>query len=308
MKKKAVLKGYEIVPAEEKMLELLLPKMLLKSLSEHKTVNSRYMRHSELDTLDEGDFIGDYTSDKNVLFGTMLRIKRGEANSVLLQQLDSPTIKLEEIAKQSEENVAGIIKDYGYFCMNKKYAVITAGHISRKAIQTYFNWLLNLPENGSPICVLKPMIKNAAETRVSDIQSIAIAEAYFSQRPEYKTLSKSIDIFKWKLLQELLNDTKSLKDISIEDILYAEVKLKIKSKRKNKQEQYKDLLSTLLKSVDSEDIVINTKSGNSIKGGMFELKKKVSIETTSTGFLHESQLEAEMRAFLKELEQYDSYN
>jgi hypothetical protein len=308
MEKKVVLKAYEIVPAETKMLELVLPEMLLKSLSGYNTVNSRYLRHSDLDTLDEGDFIGDYKGDKKVLFGTMLRIKRGEANSVLLQQLDSPKIRLEDIAKQSEENVAGIIKDYGYFCMNKKYAVLTAGHISRKAIQTYFNWLLNLPESGPPICSLKPMIESYSETPISDIRSISISEAYFSQKPEYKTLSKSINIFKNELLHELLNDTRSLKDIAFEDILYAEVKLRIKSKGKNKTEQNKDLLSVLLKSVDSEDVVIKTKSGNSIKGGMFELKTKVSIEATETGFLHESQLETEMRKFLNGLDHYDSHS
>ena len=302
MERKVTLKAFEIKPAETTLQELLLPTLLLKSLSEHQTVNSRYLRHSELDTLDEGDFIGDYRNDKRALFGTILRIKRGEANSVLLQQLDKPTIRLEDIAKQSEENVAGIIKDYSYFYMSKKYAILSAGHISRKAVQTYFNWLLNFPEGGPPICSLTPIVKNVNETPISAIRSIAIAEAYFNEKPEYASISKTINVFKWKILKELLNDTVSLKNIAIEDIISATVRLKIRSRNKGKQDEYKNLLSSLLKSVDSEDIIINTKSGSKIRGGTLEEKKIVSIETTESGFLHEMQLETEMRTFLKELE------
>lgn len=302
MQKRIVLKSYEIKPAETKMLELDLPSLVKSKLEEIKTVNERFMQHSEMDTAEEGDFIGMYKSDKSIVFGSIVRIKRGEANHITLSQLDGPAIRLEEMESSAGKGVAGILKDYGYFCMNKKNLLLTTGHISRKAAQTYFNWLLNKPDGGSPVCIFEPKTKSADDTPISEISSIAISEAFFQNRKGYESFTRDLSVTKSKFLLDMVTDAKSLKDIDLENIISASIRLKIKLGSKSKKtEENKKVLATLFQSAESNDILVSTKNGRKIKGGTFEVKRETEEDITASGFPHEAQLETEMRQFLKDL-------
>lgn len=112
-----IITAYEIKQIQGIAEELNLPKKLNTALGKLISGNDRFMELSKLDGSDEGDLLGDWSSERGYFFGTILRLKRGGVNSVLFEQLDSTQIKLDSIAVDADEKIAGTIKQYAFFCL-----------------------------------------------------------------------------------------------------------------------------------------------------------------------------------------------
>jgi hypothetical protein len=300
--KSLILKAYEVKPAETSMSEFKMVNRLDKQLRAYPISNHRFLKHSEMDTANEGDLIGMYIKERSCLFGSILRLKPGEANQITLDQLNSNSISLEVFDQTASDESGGVLKDYSYFCINDSFLILTSSHISRKAVQTYFNWFLNKPDSGSPVCKLEPLLKVVEGTQLDNISSMSISESYFRERLEYRSMTRELALTKGKMLTDLFSDIKTLADIDIENLISASIRLQFRlMKKKDKSEQHEKALKALLQSADSDDILIKTRDGKKIRGGTFERKKQISVETTASGFPHEAALANEMRQFLKEL-------
>lgn len=303
MAKKLLLKMYEIKTASDLIAEINLPLELKKKLEDNNILNDRFLQHNELDVAQEGDVIGKYEATRGFLFGTILRIKRGEATHITLTQLEGESINLEDLASSATDGIAGSLKDYGYFCMTKTHLALTSGHISRKAFQSYINYLLCKPEPTTQKISLEPMVNTETVIPMSDVRSIAISESYFSNNSGYDSVTEAFSVVKNRVLLKMLADAKSLRDIEADNILSATIRLRLRiSNRSKKTEENKKVLSALFQSADSDDVVVATRTGKKIKGGVFEIKKEVEIDFTDSGFPHKGQLETEMRNFLKEVQ------
>ena len=97
-----------------------------------------------------------------------------------------------------------------------------------------------------------------------------------------------------------MEENKDLKQILDEEIVSAELVLKI-SKKKNKAKETEKALSSFLKPIsDTDGIELKTKNGRVTAADIFKTKL-VSIELTESKHISELQLFQEMEKFLSEL-------
>lgn len=294
------LKAYDIGFEQAVVEDYDLPKMVKKVIDSSPSANDRFMQLNENDPLGEGDFIASVTyTAKTGLFGSIVRLKKGTANQLLLTQMEAKEIKLEEIVTENNNKVAGSVKDFSYFLLTKDQLIMTAGNPSRKAFQAYVNWLL-LEKLGKEVgCKFDPKTKVSEGMTIDDVKRIDIGEAFFND-PEYTKINKVLPKLKSNILKELFGDIPALNDIDAEDFISAKVELTIKRTKKAAEEKEK-ILKALLKSVESEDIIIRTKDGKTVKGTIFELATKISVESTQSGFYNEHALLMEMKDFMEDI-------
>lgn len=268
-----------------------------RTLSNFGTINERFMRLSELDENKEGDFIASFKSSTKYIFGLILRMREGEMAHILKDQLNHSMITLDEIAKETEANVAGAMKEYSYFLLNNNHLIYTQGLLSLKSFQTYINWLLRKDDEDKAGYIFNPIIKETNEVSVSGIKSIEIGDSAFLGGRTLASISKSFDILKSGILKHLLANSKDLEEIEAENIISARIQLKIKTMRGKKNAEKKKALTAAIKSADNDDVIITVKNGTKIKGASFVVKKPLTLETTKNGFPIESQIEKEMHDF-----------
>jgi len=295
--KKLIITAYDVNTTEATTRSIKPFADIVKALSNSKTINERFMRLSELDENKEGDFIASFTSSKKYIFGLILRMKEGEMAHILKDQLDHPMITLEEIAKETEANVAGAMKEYSYFLLNNTHLIYTQGLLSLKSFQTYVNWLLRKEDEDGLGYVFNPVVRETNEVSFSGIKTIEISDSAFSGDSALSSISKSFDILKNGILKTLLANSRDLEEIEAENIISARIQLKIKSMGGKKDSEKKKALTAIIKSADNDDVTITAKDGTKIKGASFVVKKTLTLETTKNGFPIESHMENEMHDF-----------
>lgn len=102
------------------------------------------------------------------------------------------------------------------------------------------------------------------------------------------------------ILKDLIQENKDLKQILDDEIVSAELVLKI-SKRKNKAKEQEKALSAFLKPIsDTDGIELTTKNGKVTAANILKTKL-VSIDLTESKHISEKQLFQEMEKFLNEL-------
>jgi hypothetical protein len=84
-------------------------------------------------------------------------------------------------------------------------------------------------------------------------------------------------------------------------ILDASVILRIKKPRKADPDESLRIIQSVLNAVRSEDTVLTDKNGNQIKENAVKESKEIRLTFITDNFLDETELEQEMRSYLKEL-------
>ncbi|WP_044204953.1 hypothetical protein, partial [Pectobacterium odoriferum] len=168
------------------------------------------------------------------------------------------------------------------------------------------------------------MISVREQTQLSDLKSIIVRDPEPIQLPAIAESSSSVSQALatsngkapatgqktialgekvLEIIKKSMSETKTLDDITLSQMISAELLIKFKKPRKMTDDEYKRILGAYLKPVsDLENITFKRKDGKSeIKGKDLLKTKPVDIEMTPTGKLVEQQLLQEMNRFLKEL-------
>jgi len=237
--KNLTLTAYDIATTEATTKQIKPFNDIASILSNSKTINERFMRLSGLDENKEGDFIASFKSTKKYIFGLVLRMKEGEMAHILKDQLDHLMITLDEIAKETEANVAGAMKEYSYFFLNNSNLIYIPGLLSLKSFETYFNWLLRKDNDEATGYVFSPVVKETDEVPFSGIKTIEISDSAFSSGNVFSSISKSFDVMRTGILKYLFANSMDLDEIDAENIISARIQLKIKTMRGRKKDQEK---------------------------------------------------------------------
>lgn len=269
---------------------------ILKALKNFNTIQKRFMVLNPMDSIQEGDFIAMYQEIGNLLFGLFIRMKGGELAHILKDHLSKPAISFTEIAKEAEENVAGIVQAYSYFLCNNKVLIYMPGGLTIKSFQTYISWLLS-KERTPNNYIFNPILKKQGAIPIKDVKEIIIADSFFYNVATNKTVTKYFNLFRKDLLKQLINNSDDLADIDEENIISAKIELKFNTKKIDKEKR----LTAAIKSIDQDDIIIKDKSGKTIKGSEYIEKRVEKIETTKAGFPIEEQVKQIMVKFFNEL-------
>jgi hypothetical protein len=301
MKKDITLKVFEINPVTPTAIELNLPMLVNKALDESSSIGSRAMQLNSLDPQAESDFVASFKKTKSTLFGCIVRMKTGDATHILKDQLQQKSIDLATLARESRDGVEGFIKDTTYFLMDKKHLLLKSGHLTKKSVQTYLNWLLRGAEGEGDVCDFKPMLSRRDGIQLSEVRSIEIQENHFRSIPEYKTVSRNLDNLKASLVRELVADAPDLEELLEDELISASIQLHFHVRKAKKTEDNSSILQALLNSTDSEDVKVSLKKGGTVVASTFEEKRTIQIELIDDVLINERELEAEMGKYAREL-------
>lgn len=279
----------------------------LKEKLENTVVNDRRMRLSQQDPKKEEDLISYYNTnnEKNILFGTMLRITPGGDVAHITNELfKNKSFTIDELVNTKHDNYAAVYRGHYYFCMDDKHLITnlpTNKTITR--LQTYVNFLLS-----SEDFELTPIIISSPENKLSDLKRITVKNPFTDTLKKNRTENKSIRIDKnlFEIVKGLFKDTQNLDDVDLSQIISAELILKLTKPRRMSEEEYQRLYGAYLKPIsDIDNISFKDKNGKQIKGKDVLKTKNVDIEITETGELVEPQLNQEMIKFLNELKEWN---
>ncbi len=300
-KRKLTLQVHEIESRTTQVKEPKFAKLIFNILNSSLTIKDRFMEYHQEDGVisnqDEGDFIPYFNHSNGFLFGSFVRLRPGEGTNVSNIHLTQKTVSMNEMVKLSDEESAGSIKDYIFFCIYEGYLIMTSAKNNRKALETYFNWLLRENKKGQYECSITPKHKTENTIPMGDIQKIQIAEGYFQNKLS-KEETKILQV-KRAVLQNMLKDIKDLKALELEDVLTATIHLKINKKELKKKDG--KALDTLLRIVDSEDVIIKGKGAKTLKGTDYLIKIERQFEHIGKSF-NEPEIETEMRKILKDID------
>lgn len=292
--------------------------VLLKKLESVKIAKDRCMQLNKDDPNKEKDLISYYKNSdiSNSIFCTMLRIStENDIQHVTDTLFEKETFTMEDIAT-AHIDTSAICKGHYYFSLNDDF-VVTNLPLNKTIVrlQAYLGWFI-----GNELFELTPMISPKDKTRLSDLKGIIVKDpeplAISNEVPrlaDSSNLSNTLSTESQKkvhlgqqvldIIRKSLSDTKTLDDITLSQMISAELVIKFKKPRKMSEEEYKRVLGAYLKPVsDLENISFKrTDNKTEIKGKDLLKTKRVSIETTSSGKIVEQQLLKQMSAFLVEL-------
>lgn len=298
-KKPITLTAYEISTAESTTKELN-PSLAFTEVLKGKSIEERFLKLSELDESKEGDVVLNYQAGKNSVFGVIVRMKESEFAQISSEQFGKEKITFDEIERKLKEDIVGVVNQYAYFLLIDKYLIHTSKTLL-KSFQAYLNYLLE--EKVDFKYSFNPKINKAknAKLKLKDISSVSISEVALYGNKDYEYVNKSISDLKDEFMKFLLSEVRDLQEIEKENIISAQIHLKIKRLSKKESPETEKALQALLKfSNENEDIVATTRDGKKVTGDEISVVKKVRIETTQGGFPNELQLKQEMDNFLKE--------
>ena len=301
-KRRMTMQVFDVRPRDTKIETPDYSSDLFKLLDGTKSINERFMElHQETGVaaaLDEGDFIPYFSFDDDFLFGSFVRIRPGEMTNVTKVQLSQKKVALGDMVTQAEEGSAGSIKEYAFFCMYSNVLIMSSARTNRRSLENYFNWLLREAKKPVSECDFVAQKRTEDQISMGDITDIQIQEGYFqdkAQTPEAR--SRFLNI-KRTLIKSLILDIDGTEDIDFEEILSAT--LHIKLKRREAKKRNEKSLDTLLKVMDSDDIMIRGRNGRRIRGTAYLVKVVREIEHTGRNF-NEPEIDSEMRKILKDV-------
>lgn len=177
---------------------------------------------------------------------------------------------------------------------------------SINAYQTYINEYLK-DAREDRLYEFTPVLTKSEKVRFDDVKSIKIGNKDYpigsvsnKESDNNPVFIKRIANVAKEVLKGMMEESKDLKQILEEEIVSAELVLKI-SKKKNKAKETAKALSAFLKPISETDgIELTTKDGK-ISATNILRTKIVSIEQTESKHISETQLFQEMEKFLSEL-------
>ena len=277
-----------------------------KKCLESTIAEEREMQLNQGDETRESDLLSGYEIQKGNIFAIMMRIAPGADDTHIDDTLmKKNSFSIGEMKRFSTADRA-IYKSHYYICFNNDFLVTSLPRTTNIArFETYLNWLLN-----SHYYTLVPVVIPTPDITLADIDSITVKPQTSRKRGsnDEQSIIKSrwLDIteeFLHKIPELLFGDSQSLSDIEWQNVIAAEIILKIKNKSKFKDDEFQKVFGSLLKPVSETDqIVLKNKRGESIKGSEILKIKPVDIEITENKFLVEPALHQEMARFIDELE------
>lgn len=295
--------------------------MLASKLSEVKMAKDRCMLLNLEDPNRERDLISYFKEalNSNSVFCTMLRISsENDVQHITETLFEKDVFTMDDIASTYIDTSA-ICKDHYYFSISDNFLVTNLAlnkTISR--LQTYLSWFTN-----DELLEFTPIISAKDKTKLSDLKSIVVkdpeplsSQATSDGQPQVpatstpgttvstesnKTIKLTAKVL--EIIKNTMSETKTLDDMTLSQMISAELLIKFKKPRKMTEEEYKRILGAYLKPVsDLDNITFKRKDGKSeIKGKDLLRTKSVEVETTQTGKISEPQLLQEMSKFLNEL-------
>ncbi len=275
----------------EKPAMFNLSENLNKILIKTETVKDRMMILNEQEAQGDCDFIPNFRQQTEHLFGSFARLKAGQSPVMLAEFLNQKTVEINDIVKQSADGTAGVISQTVFFCVFKNLIVMSSAHVNRKALETYFNWILRKNSNKHDDFKLSYKKNTTSTVPIGNIKSIQLGDVFLNSS-EFQKKSHRITL---DALKHLLSDVNDLNDFKNEDIVEAVLTLKINKKAAAKAKT----LDTTLRIVDGEDVIITGRDGKIIRGSMYEVKAKREIEQSGSGYYNEQAIESEMRQIIK---------
>lgn len=267
------------------------------------TVEDRYQEINQQDENHEGYVITSYVKDRNTLFGIFAKLMPEKSIHITENEFQKNQVSLNELTAHSVKNQKGLIKEYFYFCIYNNKLLINCGR-NVKPFQTYCNYLIG-HEN---LFQFRPKLINNPEIALDNIKNIVIGETYLlnSANAEASTNTSNISIKKnlakyLKLFQEELFNDISDEEIDAQDIIYAKILLKFKTKRGKKKDEnnnYQNALKSLIKAGATDDFVIKTKNNKTIKGTEVEESFVIEADVTTSLLPNEETIKQDMIAYI----------
>lgn len=309
--KNIILRAFSLVNTDLKHNETNLLSLLSFKLKD-SVMNDRRMLINPDDPQREEDLIAnfDLRMNRNVcvmVVGTMLRIASvDDIPNITDDILNKEKVDIETLESIKSDSKV-IYKSHYYFAVNNEYLVVSLPlNRTINAYQTYLNeYLKDVRED--ILYEFTPLLTKSQKVKFDDVKSIKIGSKDYpigsNSNKETDTsplLVKKIKNVARGVLKELMEENKDLKQILDEEIVSAELVLKI-SKKKNKAKETEKALSSFLKPIsDTDGIELITKNGKVTAADIFKTKQ-VSIELTESKHISELQLFQEMEKFLSEL-------
>ncbi len=285
---------------------------LLCSKLKDSVMNDRRMLINPDDPQHEEDLIANFDlhtkgNECVMITGTMLRIASvDDIPNITDEILNKTKVDIETLESIKSDSKV-IYKSHYYFAVNNEFLVVSLpSNRSISAYQTYINdYLKDVRED--ILYEFAPVLTKSEKVKFDDVKSIKIGSKDF---PIGNVSGKEVDnnpVFIKKIanvakevLKNLMEESRDLKQILDEEIVSAELVLKI-SKKKNKAKETAKALSAFLKPIsDTDGIELTTKEGK-ISATNILRTKLVSIELTESKHISEAQLFQEMEKFLSEL-------
>lgn len=306
--KNIILRAFSLVNTDLKHNETNLLSLLCLKLKD-SVMNDRRMLINPDDPQREEDLIANF--DLRIVcvmvVGTMLRIASvDDIPNITDDILNKEKVDIETLESIKSDSKV-IYKSHYYFAVNNEYLVVSLpANRTINAYQTYLNeYLKDVRED--ILYEFTPLLTKSQKVKFDDVKSIKIGSKDYpigsNSNKETDTsplLVKKIKNVARGVLKELMEENKDLKQILDEEIVSAELVLKI-SQKKNKAKETEKALSSFLKPIsDTDGIELITKNGKVTAADIFKTKL-VSIELTESKHISELQLFQEMEKFLSEL-------
>ena len=292
------IKSTKISSDTDEFFESIKEKLKITSAKE------RLMVLNQDDDTVESDLISCFYLKDNNIFATMMRIAPGADDRHIDNELmEKNSFSVSEI-RRTRNNAAALYKNHYYICFNNNCLVTNLPQTTTiKRIETYLNWLID-----SHTYEITPIVAPYPDLKLSDLKTVVFKNKDpLQKRPSHapeNTEDKIINLKNNFITNffKIIVDGDSLNDIDINQIISAELLLKLSKPRKMSEEEFQKTYGAILKPVsDSENIVFKDNKGNRITGEDLLKTKKVNIERTDQGFLQEPQLHIEMAKFIDEL-------
>lgn len=307
MMAKVKLRAFEIINSDINKTQSDLGDKLRACLTNSKEVHERRMRLNAEDPQQEEDLISDFAKNSKApdpIFCTMLRVALGNnvqhVNNELFSKQNFTITELNNSVVDAE----AIYKNHYYFAVNNNFLVTNlSGNLTITRLQTYLNWLLN------ELYEINPMVADEAMPELSQIKDIVVRDTVINPSAEddesaSKKSSFNLGAAALDYVINALSDTKNLSTHELEQMISAKLIIEFRKPKKTDDEKIKRAFGALLKPVaDLENFEFTTRNNKKIiKGKKILRTKDVTIETTDSGHLIESQISQEMAKLLRELD------
>lgn len=314
--KEVKLYAFSVYSSEGKLTKshASITKWLQEKLQDSK-LDDRCMKLSLLSDDSDEDFIGDYSklSNSSYVYGTLFRITPSEnVPSFTDELLTKSTISMAEIESLSKKNgVRKAYKNHLYFYITDD--IIITNTSSAKKLETYLNWYLEvfLLENYISI---RPRVKKIDKTTLGSLKELKIEEpkrpkkAKSLEKEKSKTTVKTmaiVDGIKEKVLNLLVKDygLDKLTADNFNDVVRVQLSILIAQNTDvmPNSEAARKTLESVLNVVSNDALEFVGKKGARIKSEEMQIRKDVSVELSSNGFLNEPSLYKEMKIFRSEI-------
>lgn len=300
--KKVTVRSFKIANAQMSENSSGILGMLKNILTPDSTIDARKMKLNEEES--DEDVMAYYKWYKNdsLLFGTMMCIMPATVGGVLTPELLSKnTLKQEDILNGQDNQWQ--IKDHFFFLTDDQYLVVSLpSSRSIERFQTYLNYLLE--DVRSSVIDVMPVLVTASDLGVKRIKSVVIGNQTISASPELNKISTWLKTVPKELVQSILKQQDSLDEIDLDQLISAELVIKIKNKstKKSVKESERIVGAFLKPTTTNSGVVINTDKGQ-FKGQDVQHKESLEIQVTDSGNIIYENMKLKMEQVLQSIKE-----